>query len=99
LSAYVLSARARLDIQDIWNHIASENIEAADKVKHRLEQAMERLTRMPGMGHRKPDVTDPRYRFWAVYSYLIAYIPDTKPLAIVRVVHGARDFRTLFGNA
>jgi antitoxin ParD1/3/4/toxin ParE1/3/4 len=30
-------------------------------------------------------------KFWPVYSYLIVYSPDTRPLEIVRVLHGARD--------
>jgi len=31
----------------------------------------------------------------AVYSYLIVYRPETKPLQIVRVVHGHRDVENL----
>ena len=30
-------------------------------------------------------------RFWSVYSYLIVYKPDSKPLKVIRVLHGARD--------
>lgn len=96
MSTYILSAKARLDLQLIWNHVAAESIDAADKVKHELRHAMEQLSQMPGMGHRRSDVQDPRFRFWPIYSYLIAYYPDTRPLQVVRVVHGSRDMRRLF---
>jgi plasmid stabilization system protein ParE len=96
VSRYVLSAQARLDLLQIWNRIAEQNIDAADTVKEELRRAMNQLVSQPGMGHRRKDVRNPRYRFWTVYSYLIAYHPDTVPLQIVRVVHGARDINRLF---
>jgi plasmid stabilization system protein ParE len=96
VSTFVLSARARLDILLIWNRIAENSVDAADLVKDELHAAMTQLALMPGMGHRRRDVKNPRYRFWLVYSYVIAYFPDTKPLQIVRVVHGAQNLRALF---
>ena len=62
------------------------------KVKPILSEAMEQLAQMPGMGHRRLDVKNQRYRFWRVYSYLIVYFADTKLLQIVPV---ARDLRRL----
>ena len=96
MSRYTLSARAKLDIQLIWNYIAETDIDAADRVKAEIRAAITQLVRMPGMGHRRLDVNNPRYRFWTVFTYVIAYIPDAKPLYIVRVVHGARNFKRLF---
>jgi antitoxin ParD1/3/4/toxin ParE1/3/4 len=97
MSSFVLTARARLDLQLIWNRIADDSIDNADKVKDELRTAMRQLAHMPGMGHRRADVSNPRYRFWAVYSFVIAYLPDTRPLQVVRVVHGAQNFKKLFG--
>ena len=93
---YELTACARLDLLRIWNYIAADNIDAADKVKAELRSAMLQLAEMPGLGHERRDVTNPKYRFWKVYSYLIAYIPETKPLRVIRVVHGAQDVGKLF---
>jgi hypothetical protein len=45
--------------------------------------------RRPGIGHHWRDLADVRYRFWTVYSYVIAY-REANPLEIVVVVHGAR---------
>jgi antitoxin ParD1/3/4/toxin ParE1/3/4 len=56
---------------------------------------MRKLARTPGIGHFREDLADRRQRFFLVYSYLIVYRPETKPLHIVRVVHGARDVQAL----
>jgi plasmid stabilization system protein ParE len=96
LSRYVLTRRAQLDVQLIWNHIAEDDLDAADRVKDALRSAMRKLADMPGMGHQRADVKNPRYRFWLVHSYLIGYFPDTKPLQVVRVVHAARNLKRLF---
>ncbi len=47
------------------------------------------------MGHLREDLAEEPLRFWPVYSYLIIYRPDSRPLEIVRVLHGARDVRNL----
>jgi antitoxin ParD1/3/4/toxin ParE1/3/4 len=45
------------------------------------------------MGHLREDLTDEPVRFWSVYSYVIVYDPETQPLQILRILHGARDVR------
>jgi len=45
----------------------------------------------PGIGHVRDDLADESLRVWAVFSYLIIYRTDTKPVQIIRVIHGARD--------
>ncbi len=93
---YRISRRADRDLDAIWRYIASDDRAAADRVDEALHAAMKTLAAMPGMGHRRADVEDPRYRFWKVYSYLIAYRLEGSVLLAVRVVHGARDLRSLF---
>jgi toxin ParE1/3/4 len=96
VNEYELSARARLDLLEIWEHIADRDVDAADRVLADLRGAMVKLAEFPGLGHRRADVADARYLFWRVHSFIIVYLPETRPLAISRVVHGRRDFRTLF---
>jgi plasmid stabilization system protein ParE len=57
---------------------------------------MRRLAAFPRIGHIREDVADESLRFWSVYSYLIAYRPERKPIEIVRVLHGARDIGKFF---
>ena len=52
---------------------------------------MQRLAAFPNIGHLRTDLTDEPLRFWCVYSYLIVYRPEQRPLEVIAVVHGARD--------
>ena len=56
---------------------------------------MRRLAEFPRTGHFREDLADKSLRFWPVYSYLIVYRPESRPLQIIRVLHGARDVRRI----
>jgi antitoxin ParD1/3/4/toxin ParE1/3/4 len=94
---FVLTPRAEQDIGDIWDYIAVDSIDAADRVLTGLEKAILRLAKTPGIGHLREDLADRRHRFLLVYSYLIVYRFETKPLQIVRVLHAARDVQSILG--
>lgn len=94
---FVLTPAAARDIEDIWEHIAQDNIPAADRVASVLEAALSRLAKRPRIGHLREDLAARRHRFFVVYSYLIVYRFETKPLQIIRVLHAARDVRTILG--
>jgi plasmid stabilization system protein ParE len=88
---FVLTPEARADLIEIWNYIAEDSIDAADQAVARLDEAFRHLAQTPGIGHHREDLADSRHRFWTVYSYVIAYRWETKPLQIIAVVHGARQ--------
>jgi plasmid stabilization system protein ParE len=71
-------------------------VKAARKVRLSLLESCQRLAENPGIGHTREDLTDQPVLFWPVGPYLIIYEPQTKLLAIVRVVHSARDVPRLF---
>jgi len=56
---------------------------------------MRLLAERPGIGHTRADLADEIVRFWPVFSYLVIYRADMKPIQIVRVLHGKRDVRRL----
>lgn len=60
-----------------------------------LEKALERLAKNPGLAHMREELADRRYRFYLVYSYLIVYRFETKPLQVIRVLHAARDVQSI----
>jgi len=95
MGRYLLTLRAKTDVRDIVDFIRQRNPEAAKRVRRELQDSMRRLADFPGMGHARDDLADETVRVWAVYSYLIIYRPEQKPLEVIRVVHGARDLRTL----
>lgn len=47
MSGYVLSADADLDLDEIWDYIAADNIDAADRWIDRLFDAFEALGQTP----------------------------------------------------
>ena len=57
MSGYALSADADLDLDQIWEYIAADNIDAADRWIGKLFEAFEALARAPGMGHTRDDLT------------------------------------------
>jgi plasmid stabilization system protein ParE len=79
MNRFVLTPRAKQDVNDIWDYIADDNIEAADQVLEALESTMLRLARNPGVGHWRKELSDKRHRFFLVRSYLIVYRHETKP--------------------
>src|SRR5258706_13395288 len=91
MSGYVLDADADLDLDEIWEYIAADNIDAADQWIGRLFDAFEALGRTPGMGHTRDDLTEYPVRFWPVGSYLIIYRPERRPIEIVAVTQGSHD--------
>lgn len=93
-----ISRLADRDIEDIWQFIARDNPNAADRVEEELHEAMQMLATHPGAGHTRTDVSDPRYRFWSVYSYLIGYRLDGESIVVVRAIHGSRDVRQILGR-
>jgi toxin ParE1/3/4 len=91
MNRFRLSLEAARDIEDMWAYIAKDSVRAARRVRLELLAACRRLVQHPGLGHRREDLTDKPVFFFPVHSYLIIYNPATKPLEIVRVVHGAQD--------
>ena len=65
---------------------------AADRWIAKLFDAFERIGRMPGIGHRREDLTAYPVLFWTVGAYLIIYRADERrSVAIVAVTQGSRD--------
>lgn len=96
MKRFKLSTEAASDIREIWSYIAADSVKAARKVRLALFDACQRLAENPRIGHVREDLTDQPVLFWPVGSYLIIYDPQSRPLSIVRVVHGARDVPSLF---
>jgi plasmid stabilization system protein ParE len=94
-SRYVLHPEALRDLEDIWEYIAQDNPDAADRVIDELFNALDTLAASPRVGLRRPDLTSRPLRFWPVRSYLIAYVPEEQPLEVVAVLHGRRSPRVI----
>jgi plasmid stabilization system protein ParE len=91
---YVLAPQAALDLVQIWRYLKKESsVKIADRVEAAVRDQIVSLAKRPGMGHWRKDLTDEAVKFFPVYSYLIVYRPDTKPLHSVAILQGRRDVR------
>ncbi|HYL36987.1 MAG TPA: type II toxin-antitoxin system RelE/ParE family toxin [Bryobacteraceae bacterium] len=61
MKRFVLTRRAKQDVNDIWDYLAADNIEAADRVLDTLDNAMVKLAKNPGIGHWREELTDKRH--------------------------------------
>ncbi len=94
MSQFELARRAFGDLQEIWEFVAEDSFTAADRLIEDFYRAFERLASVPGMGHKRQDLTERDVLFWALYSYLIIY-KSSQPLRIVRIIHAKRDLKKL----
>ena len=98
MSRYQFTPQALGDLHDIWNFIAADNPEAANRVEEAILRACDLLSDSPFSGSVRTDLTLLPVRFWVVrpYSnYLIVYDPNQRPLRIIRILHAARDLSSV----
>lgn len=53
------------------------------------------LAEFPNSGHWRRDLTTASVRFFSVFSYVIVYRPERKPMQIIAILHGSRDVAKL----
>ena len=96
MSGYAFHPDAFADLDEIWEYIAQDNVDAADRVLADIHSTLTLLAGSPQIGHRRPDLTTRPLRFHVARDeYLIAYAPDEKPLWVVAVLHGRRNPRLM----
>ena len=97
MTRFVLTPSAAKDLEDIWNYVARDSVRAAGRVIKSVEKAIRKLAKNPGLGHLREDLADSHHKFFLLYSYLMVYRPDTKPLQVLRVIHASRDVQAVLG--
>lgn len=95
MSGFVLHPDALIDLNEIWEFIAADNPDAADRVLDEIFEAIRALVPYPQLGHSRSDLTSRPLRFQTVRNFIIAYAPDEKPLLVVAVLHGRRNPRVI----
>ncbi len=95
MTGYAFHPEARIDLNEIWEYIRAESLDAADQVITEILSAIRALAEFPGQGHTRPDLTSRPLRFIVVREYVIAYAPDERPLWVVAVMHGRRSPRVM----
>ena len=57
MSGYAFHPEAFTDLNEIWEFIAEDNIDAADQLIADMFDAVSGLVPFPHRGHRRPDLT------------------------------------------
>jgi len=102
VAKFFLSQEALDDLDSIWDYIAQDDAEAADRVVESAYRACAKLATHPHLGplRRFPDNSLPEIRFFVLTdfpNYLIFYRIAPEGVEVIRVLHAAQDLDDLFG--
>lgn len=88
---------AEEDFTEIVSYIAADNPNAPNAIANKIEKHLELLSDNPNIGKipREEEIRNPGYRYLIVQNYLIFYIIEGKTIFIHRILHGARNYKTL----
>lgn len=84
------TVQADCDLDEIWLHIAMDNIAAADSLLDKIGQVCQLTAHQTMMGRARPELA-PSLRSFPVGNYVVFYVPLSDGIEVVRVLHGARD--------
>jgi toxin ParE1/3/4 len=103
LSPSQLSPQAWDDMRDIVAYIATDNPDAAARFVPALEATVAQLVALPGIGSvrhfRRTDLQGMRILpVTGFKDYLIFYTAVRTQVKVVRILHAARDFPSIFGG-
>jgi len=85
------TSQALQDLDDIWDYIAQDNVQAADKLLDQFHERFRLLSQHPQLGEQQRLLADGAYRRFVHGNYVIYYRPEENGILILRILHGARD--------
>lgn len=88
---------AEEDFTEVISSIAADNPTAADAIANKIEKNLELLSENPNLGRipREEEIRNLGYRYLIVQNYLIFYTIEEKTIFIHRILHGARNYKSL----
>lgn len=102
MNLYRFTPQASNDLFEIWNNIARDSVDAANRVEEAVYEACAFLAEGPLRGHVREDLTKLPLRFWVVQpypKYIVVYDPRPHPLQIIRILQGARNISAILAQA
>ena len=90
-----LAHLADTDLDDIRDYIGQQSPRTANNVLDQLFETLELLANQPELGERREDLGQ-NIRAFVVRPYVIFYQPVPDGIHVARIVHGARDFPSMF---
>lgn len=84
------SPQADLDLDSIWNFIAADDVQAAERQIDRIGKIFQMLIENPLAGRERHELRKD-LRSFPVGSYVVFYVPLPDGIEIIRVMHGRQD--------
>ena len=83
---------AEEDLSEVWNYIADDSIQEADKLIRKISETFLLLADNPRMGSRREGLAE-GLRAFPVKSYVIYYRPhgEKEGIVVVRVLNATQD--------
>jgi toxin ParE1/3/4 len=81
--------QADLDLDSIWDFIAVDDIQAAERLINRIGSVFQMLVENPLAGRERPELRR-NLRSFPVGNYLI-YSPVSDGIEVIRVMNGRQD--------
>ena len=96
--AHLVAPRAEADLNDIWLYVAKESgsMEVATLLVDSITDRFCFLANFPHAGRSRDREFGVGTRSFPVGDYVIVYCVEGDDVFILRVVHGRRDFESLF---
>jgi plasmid stabilization system protein ParE len=66
MSGFVLHPQAYADLDEIWEYIDADSLDAADRTRQEIYEAIQSIVPFPYVGHSRPDLTSKPLRFQSV---------------------------------
>ena len=88
---------AAADILDIWDHIAEDSLEQADRWVDKLDEKFKLLATQPLIGLARDELAAD-LRSFPFGRYVVFYAPIEDGIDVVRVLHSARDVDAVFAD-
>ena len=86
------------DLTEIITYIAADRPSAAETVLLKIEKNLALLSKNPRLGRipKEEELEQSGYRYLVILDYLVFYTIEGKSIYIHRILHGARDYLSLF---
>lgn len=95
MSVFLVSPEAEDDLKSVWRYLLGEaGLATANRIESELLDSFDGLAAHPGIGHKRPDLTNREVLFHSVYHYMIVY-RRAATVEIVGVLHGKRNVKRI----
>ena len=91
----IRSPKSKIDLWELADYIAQDNVAAAVKFLNQVDATLEKLAQFPGMGPERDEI-EPGIRSFPLGSYVLYYRRIPGGIELARVFHGRRNAKAAF---